>query len=74
MTINSQVSGDDSQNESHCSFNNMFDMYVTLASITPWLSCIDKDADRWYKLLKAELTGDYVSILNEIFCWGVELI
>ncbi len=43
MTINSQVSGDDHL----ISFNNMFDMYVTLASITPWLPCIDKDADRW---------------------------
>lgn len=35
MTINSQVSGDDSQNDSHCSFINMSDLYVTLASITP---------------------------------------
>jgi len=50
IKINSQDGVDDSQNVSHCFFDNMFDLYETLASITSVTShhCLytDKDADR----------------------------
>jgi len=50
IKINSQDGVDDSQNVSHCFFDNMFDLYETLASITSVTShhCLYtyKDADR----------------------------